>query len=183
MYPAVRNAFIAPTWSVRYTNGMTYQTRHISKLFDVSKETTRVWAREFAQYLSPTAQPESGQKRVYTSDDLSVFALVAQSKTDGLTYEQIHALLQAGERGNAPHPEVAAIASNESGKVVQLTRRIMQLERELQAAQSHSDKQDGVIEELRQQLEATRAQISTITERAIRAETLLELERSKTNNA
>lgn len=138
---------------------MTHQTKHISRLFDISRETVRVWAREFEQYLSPSARPEKGQKRVYTDADLEVFALVAEQKNAGLTFEQIHPMLQSGERGHAPDPELAMVASTETQKVVTLTRRVMQLERELNEANSDRSMQAGQITELRQQLASAREEV------------------------
>lgn len=137
-------------------------TKHVSRLFNISRETVRVWAREFNQYLSPSARPEKGQKRVYTDSDLEVFALIAEQKDAGLVYEQIHTMLQSGERGKAPDSEIVIVAGQETQKVVALQRQIIDLERELQTAQSDRAMQAGQITELRQQLTAAQQEIKQL---------------------
>ncbi len=81
---------------------MYYSTRHVRLLHDISAETVRNWCEEFSNYLSPTANPGKGKHRNFTDDDMRVLDLVAQMKNQGLTYEQVHASLQNGDRGNLP---------------------------------------------------------------------------------
>lgn len=78
-------------------------TGNIQKLFDVSAQTVRNWTREFQQYLSPSATPQSrGSKRAFTSEDLAVFALVVERTQSGATYEEIRDALEKGERAAPP---------------------------------------------------------------------------------
>lgn len=74
----------------------------IKELFDISHQTVRRWTDEFESYLSSNATPPSGQMRLFTDDDIRVFALVAEVKNRGGTYEDAHARLRAGERGVIP---------------------------------------------------------------------------------
>lgn len=81
---------------------MEYKSHHVQKMFDVSAETVRNWADEFSNYLSVTANPGTGRHRIFTHEDMRVFALVSQLKTSGLTYADIHASLENGQRGELP---------------------------------------------------------------------------------
>lgn len=89
-----------------------WTSTQLEVLFSVSHETIRTWAGEFAQYMSPTANPGKGRHRRFSEDDISVLSLVAQMKRDGITFEEIHVALQAGERGLVPDvakEEIAAL--------------------------------------------------------------------------
>lgn len=78
-----------------------YTSKHLAALFHVTVETIRLWAIEFASYLSPTAQPGTKKPRYFTQSDLDTLTLVADMKAHGKTFTEIHATLQAGQRGNA----------------------------------------------------------------------------------
>ena len=52
----------------------------IKDLFDISHQTVRRWTDEFESYLSTNATPPSGQMRLFTDDDVRVFA--TGSKTE-----------------------------------------------------------------------------------------------------
>lgn len=112
-----------------------YTTEHLTALHGVSPVTIRTWALEFKDFLSPDANPGQGKQRLFNSDDMGVFDLVAQHKQDGKTFADIHAALGTGQRGGSPEvtphdlsmmldtqSNVALITQNE-----QLTRRITQL--------------------------------------------------------
>lgn len=79
-----------------------YTTSSIAKLFGVTDQTVKNWAKEFAEHLSPTAQPPEGQKRMFTLDDIRVFALVADFSKRGFSYEDAHTSLRSGQRGDIP---------------------------------------------------------------------------------
>lgn len=76
----------------------------VSQAFNVSKQTARYWAAEFAQHLDPGATPAKNKPRQFTEGDMSVFALVAQLREENASYADIHAALSAGERGEMPEP-------------------------------------------------------------------------------
>src|SRR5215207_3277821 len=88
---------------------MDYKSSHVQKLFNVSPETVRNWSEEFGQYLSVTATPGGGRHRLFTQDDMEVFALVAELKEKGLTYTDIHAALQNNQRGEIPQMLVSQV--------------------------------------------------------------------------
>lgn len=88
---------------------MDYKSTHVQRLFNVSPETVRNWADEFKDHLSVTASPGSGRHRLFTHEDMEVFALVAELKDKGLTYNDIHASLQNGQRGDVPQMLVSQV--------------------------------------------------------------------------
>ena len=81
---------------------MEYKSSHVQRLFTVSPETVRNWSEEFGEYLSVTATPGTGRHRLFTHEDMEVFALVAEQKEKGLTYTDIHAALKNNQRGELP---------------------------------------------------------------------------------
>jgi DNA-binding transcriptional MerR regulator len=88
-----------------YDNVM--NTKEVADLFNYSESAVRIWANEFVGYLSTDAQG-AGRSRHYTQEDLGVFALVAQMKRAGYTYEDIHASLVAGQRADPPSLDLPA---------------------------------------------------------------------------
>ncbi len=88
---------------------MEYTSKHVSLIYNVSTETIRNWAEEFERYLSPTANPGKGRHRNFTAEDMGVLSLIAQMKNDGSTFEDIHASLNAGSRGEPPTLKAAEI--------------------------------------------------------------------------
>lgn len=81
---------------------MEYKSQDVQRTYDVSAETVRTWSDEFREYLSDGANPGTGKHRLFTEDDLSVFALVAETKDRGGTYAEAHLSLKAGYRGTIP---------------------------------------------------------------------------------
>jgi DNA-binding transcriptional MerR regulator len=79
-----------------------FSVSHLARVFAVSQQTIRQWSNEFHDHLSTRANPGKSRIRAYTNEDLPVFALIAQMKTLGYTYQDIHAALVNGQRGEAP---------------------------------------------------------------------------------
>jgi DNA-binding transcriptional MerR regulator len=80
-----------------------FTTKHAQVLFRVaSPQTIRNWAKEFAPYLSPSATPGSGNTRQFTVEDMKVLALIAQLSSEGRSFNDIHASLASGQRGELP---------------------------------------------------------------------------------
>lgn len=108
-----------------------YKTRDLVALFDVTGETIRTWSMEFAAYLSPTAQPGAGRQRFYTDDDLTVLSLVAAMKAEGKVFDDIHAALKTGQRGDlvevvTPHAEDL----DDAGQLAYVRQKLSTLQRE-----------------------------------------------------
>ncbi len=146
-----------------------YNSRHIAALFNVTGETVRVWAEEFAQYFSPTATPGKGRHRSFSEDDLEVFALIAELKEQGQTFNDIQGALANGQRGtppNIPPSEVQAIMLNEQEK--RLTVEVDYLRRTLTWVEHE---RDGALQKLEEATE--------IREQNIRLEVELEYVRQR----
>jgi DNA-binding transcriptional MerR regulator len=112
-----------------------YSTGEVAARFEVSLETVRTWSREFARHLSPKATPKPNRHRAFNRDDLTVFALVSELRTQGMRFEDIHANLDSGQRGTLPDelpiiPE--QLATQEDFKA--LVRTLNMFETQLAAA-------------------------------------------------
>lgn len=88
----------------------TYSTKQLYSLFNCSHQTIKNWTKDFSDWLSPTAQPDAGRKRVFTESDVCVFELVHRLKGEGKFNDDIKASLGAGERGEMPMMPVALSA-------------------------------------------------------------------------
>lgn len=149
---------------------MSYTTSDAETVFKVSSQTIRNWSREFARYLSVTAVPEEGRTRVFTDEDMRVLDLVSTMKSEGKQYDEIHAALLSGERGNSPgftSEEVRALITGEIERRLQLEiqvlkRQLEHSEKKLEEAEKFRDESvrlqasleasNSRIEELNQQL-------------------------------
>lgn len=106
---------------------MNHSTIQTAELFNVARETIRKWAIEFESYLSATARPPEGGVRRFTVEDIEVFALVAEMKEQGKVFDDIHAALRSGQRGQIPD-NPSALASVPNNPQLVLTTRIDELE-------------------------------------------------------
>jgi DNA-binding transcriptional MerR regulator len=128
---------------------MQYRARDVSALYDVTPQTVGMWASEFAQYMSPTANPGHKKKRLFTHDDMAVLDLVAQMRDQGATTEEIHASLKTGSRGSTPaiEPnEVQSIVSREHESRLSLENE--RLQHALLVARSQLEKAKKDLERL-----------------------------------
>lgn len=114
---------------------MAYSTNDLRTLFNVAPETIRNWTREFSRHLSITANPESGRNRLYDEDDLSILDLVHKMRDASHSYEEIHAALDAGQRGQGPGvspEELKSIVTGETER--KLALEVQMLRRQLAIA-------------------------------------------------
>lgn len=154
-----------------------YTVSDVARLFDVSKQSGRVWAGEFAQHLDPDANPPPGKTRQFTEDDMEVFALVAQLRQEGANYEDIHAALAAGERGNVEQVQ-AATQEQDAAPVMGLVPLSAVQEFTQQLTRQYESQVTAVTEErdnLREQLTAERQARIEAEKRATAAETRLQV--------
>lgn len=131
-----------------------FTNKHIADKYGVSTESARKWAIEFAAYLSPSATPEDGRQRNYDIDDLAVFALVADMKAAGKRAPEIHAALQAGQRGDVAAPD-AIIPRSEAGVNAVRLELVLQreqwerdragLEQQIAAERARADRAEGAL--------------------------------------
>lgn len=145
---------------------MEYASKDLVARFGITAETLRQWTHEFKRHLSPGANPGGGQHRRFTFEDLEVLTLVAEMRRQKHSWEDIHASLDAGERG-VPSIDPAALIPLESQQqlallhqtIERLREQVGSLEAQLTAATTRADRAEGAQDSLRQQLEEARETI------------------------
>lgn len=139
-----------------------YTTKHAQILYRVaSSQTIRNWAKEFAEYLSPSATPEKGGTRHFTLEDMKVFAIVAEYSAENKSFTEIHASLKAGVRGEAPNVAPEDLDGLAAGEIE------MQLSTEL-------DKTLALANELQAELDTLKEKFEPIKEENIRLQAQIE---------
>lgn len=128
-----------------------YNATQVATLFNVARETVRQWSIEFAQDLSPTANPGNGRQRIYTDSDIEIFALIDELKEHGKLYAEIHLALANGQRGTPPQMGSAIIQVDSNRGLT-----IEQLKSDLATAQDEVKESRGQIKLLTAQLESER---------------------------
>ena len=84
-----------------------FTPKQVADSLNLSSTTIRNYSRLWSEYLSPSANPQAGQGRLYTEDDLAVMATIAALRDNQATADQIRAALDAGQRIEPmPPPEV-----------------------------------------------------------------------------
>lgn len=69
-----------------------------AKLIGVDREKVKSWATEFAEFLSPAANPPSGRERRFGEADLRVLAVIAELAEMGEDAEDIQYALNTGRQ-------------------------------------------------------------------------------------
>lgn len=130
---------------------MMYNSTHVVALFNVTRQTVADWSNEFARHLSPTANPPRGGHRRFTDNDMEVFTLVSEMRKVGLGFSDIHASLDAGQRGAIPLPDANALAVIDGPPQVALLRQtvdalekqVSELHRQVRSAEQERDRTVG----------------------------------------
>lgn len=125
---------------------MEYKSQDIQRTFDVSAETVRTWANEFEQYLSPTANPGTGRHRIFTEADLTVFALISETKDRGGTYEDAHVSLKTGQRGLIP------TIADERGLTLQVKNQLAIAQMQIEQITSERDEAKAQVKDLESEI-------------------------------
>jgi DNA-binding transcriptional MerR regulator len=142
-----------------------YTTKHVIDLFAVSHETVKNWSHEFADYLSPSATPPAGTKRVFTDDDLRVLALVSDYKKRGLTYADAHMALKSNQRGEIPSPSsLDRLPAAVQDMIVHFRVDMEKLQAQLEAERANTNKALGQVELLKDQLAEKERQMRELLE-------------------
>lgn len=94
-----------------------FNVKQAARYAGVSGTTIRGWTREYADYLSPSANPPAGQARQFDEDDLAVFATIATLRDQLVTTAEIRGALDAGRRLEPVRPpeEEPATAEQPTG--------------------------------------------------------------------
>lgn len=139
-----------------------YTTKHAQIIFRVaSSQTIRNWAKEFEEYLSPSATPGKGGTRLFTKEDMDVFALISELSAQNTSFVEIHAALRAGQRGTAPNINPDDLDGLAAGEIE------MQLSTEL-------DETRALANQLQVELDTLKEQFQPIKEENIRLQTQIE---------
>ena len=135
---------------------------YVLELFDISRETVRQWSAEFADYLSPGANPGDRLPRQFTEDDLRVFALVSNLKDEGKRYADIHAALRNGQRADPPDKPAAQVELAATTRATTLQQQVTTLLQERAELLATNASQAGKIELLERQLAEAQAEIKIL---------------------
>jgi DNA-binding transcriptional MerR regulator len=161
---------------------MLYSSRHVCLLFGVAPETVRNWSEEFSRHLSVTANPGKGRHRNFTEEDMQVFGLVSELKNQGLMYEDIHAALDNGQRGeppNFPPDDLQALVVTDQKQ--QTVIQIQQLELQIVGLRQERDAALALVQPTREEniklstkLEIAQDRISELSEQLEKAQRRIE---------
>ncbi len=76
-----------------------YTVKQVAEHLGVSDNTIRKqWTPEFADFISPTANPKRGVVRQYDENDIAVLETIAALRKKYVSYKDIHKELEAGTR-------------------------------------------------------------------------------------
>jgi len=75
-----------------------FTPKQVADSLDLSSTTIRNYSRLWADYLSLSANPQAGQGRLYSEDDIAVISTIVALRENGATTDQIRAALDAGQR-------------------------------------------------------------------------------------
>lgn len=116
-----------------------YTSGQVAALFQVTTETIRLWAQEFAQFLSVSANPGGSRSRRFVEEDLSVLALIAEFRSLGKNFDDIQVALANGQRGTLPQVSMDKLATLNSQDVQVITAQVQRLQIELRHVQEERD--------------------------------------------
>ena len=166
-----------------------YKSEDVRNYFNISHETVRRYAMDFAEFFSDGANPEKGQHRVYNDSDLRVFAVVVSMKNSNHTDDDIKATLKAGAEGDLSsfiQDESVTLSPHVQTKLFQqqLNNMQTQLDAAMSDAQMWRDKAkilEGQIEQLQKQLDS-QADVIDLHKEIARLTLMLELAQNKTDD-
>ena len=93
-----------------------FTPKQVADSLNLSSTTIRNYSRLWSDYLSPSANPQAGQGRIYTEDDLAVMATIAALRDSQATTDQIRAALDAGQRLEPMRPPEADQHADRAGQ-------------------------------------------------------------------
>jgi DNA-binding transcriptional MerR regulator len=143
---------------------MAYTNQHLCAMFNISHQTAKNWAKEFAPFLSPAANPGENRQRVYNMDDLRVFSLVYESRNAGKHYDEIRVALANGSRGDIPQFEADSLAPAgvKNREIAILQAQVADLERQVDNARMSSAVDRALREKAERELETAKAEIARL---------------------
>jgi DNA-binding transcriptional MerR regulator len=147
----------------------TYTAPQACKLFNCTDQTIRRWAKELAEYLSPTANPPANETRIFTTDDLPILALAAEMREENprVTYDSIRASLANGQRGEVTEHTALATSDQTALAVRALSSQVQEFHEQMIRVETQ-------LEMTEKRLEATEAERDELREKYLRAKWELE---------
>lgn len=138
---------------------MPYRTKDLYTVFGVSHQTIKNWAKDFADYMSPTARPEKDHQRRFTDDDVRVFDLVKRLKQQGRVNEEIRAALGTGQRGELPDMPSNLAPIQPHTALAIAAQRVTDLEAMLLDERMKNARLEGKVETLEKMLDKAQEQV------------------------
>jgi hypothetical protein len=83
-----------------------YKVSEISKILKVEKKLVKDWAYHFAEFLNPKANPEKGEKREFTPEDICVLCYISYYWEDEPDFENIKYGLYGGDQFESPFTDL-----------------------------------------------------------------------------
>ncbi|MEZ4672595.1 MAG: MerR family transcriptional regulator [Anaerolineae bacterium] len=140
-----------------------FTTGNVTKLFNISPQTVKNWCDEFAKYLSSSATPGDGKKRIFTLNDVRVLALVADYHKRGFRWDDAHLALVNGQVGEIPQ-ETDIVNQPPPALLVSLRDKITDLETSIKKVESERDEYKGQVRLLEKQLDQRDERIVKLVE-------------------
>jgi DNA-binding transcriptional MerR regulator len=168
-----------------------YKNEDIRDYFNVSHETVRRYAIDFAEFFSDGAAPDKpGQHRVYNDSDLRVFAVIVSMKNSNHSDDDIKATLRAGSSGDLSSlldDETVTLSPHIQNQLVRqevdnLRQQLASAADEAQVWRDKAMKLEGQLEQLQKQMEQqSNGQTNQIElhKEIARLTVLLEIEKQK----
>lgn len=141
------------------THDPTHSVASAAAVVGVSASQIRNWAAQFADHLSPLANPGPGQPRQLTQSDLAILQAVKELRAHGVAYDDIPAQLPDQAASLTPYIEIQTIptAQNALESRIDANQVALLVESRFQGIQAQ-------IEQLsRAQAAQERQQVSKIT--------------------
>jgi len=146
-----------------------FTTQAVSQTFGVSHQTVKNWSDEFLDFLSPTATPPKGRRRVFTLEDMRVFALVHDFHKRGHTYADAQTALAAGQRGDMPDENTAPLTVPPAF-VIQLRQELATRDQLIETLKTERDMERGKSQFLERQLQEKEELIRDLYKQVARLE-------------
>lgn len=144
-----------------------FTPKQLADRLGLSGTTIRNYSRLWSDYLSPAANPEAGQARLYTEDDIAVIMTIAALRDNQATTDQIRAALDAGQRFEPVRPPEADQPTADHAGPDPQAAAAQQARAAVEAAAATAEKQIAIY---RDRVTAVEARADQLTDRLIEAE-------------
>jgi DNA-binding transcriptional MerR regulator len=156
-----------------------YKNEDIRDYFNVSHETVRRYAIDFAEFFSDGAAPDKpGQHRVYNDSDLRVFAVIVSMKNRAGISGDLSSLLDDETVTLSPHIQNQLVRQ----EVDNLRQQLASAADEAQVWRDKAMKLEGQLEQLQKQMEQQsngQTNLIELHKEIARLTVLLEIEKQK----